>query len=84
MNHTQKDFLEINEDSSEDKTNLIGHIINNTGETKNMNINNITNSIISVKSIYNNISFNKKKNNAQNVQQNNLAEITNWTFLQNI
>ena len=25
-----------------------------------------------------------KKNNAQHVQQNNLAEITNWTFLQNI
>ena len=84
MNHTQKDFLVINEDSSENKTNLIGHIINNTGETKNMNINNITNSIISVKLIYNNISFNKKKNNAQNVQQNNLAEIINWTFLQNI
>ena len=68
MNQIQKDFLEINEDSSEDKTNLIDHSINNTGETKNMNINNITNYIISVKSIYNNISFNKKKNNAQNVQ----------------
>ena len=84
MNQTQKDVLEINEDSSEDKTNLIGHSINNTGETKNMNINNITNSIISVKSMYNNSSINNKKNNAQYVQQNNLAEITNWTFLQNI
>ena len=84
MNQTQKDVLEINEDSSEDKTNLIGPSINNTGETKNMNINNITNSIISVKSIYNNSSINNKKNNAQHVQQNNLAEITNWTFLQNI
>ena len=84
MNQTQKDVLEINEDSSEDKTNLIGHSINNTGETKNMNINNITNSIISVKSMYNNSSINNKKNNAHYVQQNNLAEITNWTFLQNI
>ena len=84
MNQTQKDVLEINEDSSEDKTNLIGHSINNTGETKNMNMNNITSSIISVKSMYNNNSINNRKNNAQHVQRNNLAEITNWTFLQNI
>ena len=84
MNQTQKDVLEINEDSSEDKTNLIGHSINNTGETRNMNNNNITNSIISVKSMYNNSSINNNKNNAQHVQQNNLAEISNWTFLKNI
>ena len=84
MNQTQKDVLEINEDSSEDKTNLIGQSINYSGETKNMNINNITNSIISFKSMYNNNSINNRKNNAQHIQQNNLAEITNWTFLQNI
>ena len=79
MNQTQKDVLEIMEDSSEDKTNLIGPSINNTGETKNINMNN-TNSLISMKSIYNNTSMKHRNNN----QNNNLNEITNWTFLKNI
>ena len=79
MNQTQKDVLEIMEDSSEDKTNLIGPSINNTGASKNINMNN-TNSIISVKSIYNNTSMKHVNNN----NKNNLNEITNWTFLKNI
>ena len=81
MNQTQKDVLEIIEDSSEDKTNLIGHSINFTGENKNFNMNNTGNSIISFKSMYNNTSMNKGNNLKKN---NNLQEITNWSFLQNI
>ena len=86
MNQTQKDVLEIIEDSSYDKTDLIGHSINCTGENKNTNINNIGNSIVSVKSIYNNSSMNHEhgSNNKYSKKNNNLAEITNWTFLQNI
>ena len=79
MNQTQKDVLEIMEDSSDDKTNLMGPSINNTGDNKNVNLNN-TGSIISVKSIYNNSSIKHKNNNTHN----NLSEITNWTFLQNV
>jgi len=81
MNQTQKDVLEIIEDSSEDKTNLIGHSINFTGENKNFNMNNTGNSIVSFKSMYNNTSMNKGNNLKKN---NNLQEITNWSFLQNI
>ena len=81
MNQTQKDVLEINEDSSEDKTNLIGHSINFTGENKNLNMNNTGNSIISFKSMYNNKSMIKGNNQ---IKGNDLKEITNWTFLQNI
>ena len=81
MNQTQKDVLEIIEDSSDDKTNLIGGpSISNTGENKNINLNNTGNSIISIKSIYNNSSI-KHKNNSTH---NDLVEITNWTFLQNV
>ena len=79
MNQTQKDVLEIMEDSSDDKTNLMGPSINNTGDNKNINLNN-TGSIISVKSIYNNSSIKQKNKNTHN----NLSEITNWTFLQNV
>ena len=83
MNQTQKDVLEIIEDSSDDKTNLIGHSINFTGENKNLNMNNTGNSIISFKSMYNNSSM--KGHIESNHQKNyNLQEITNWTFLQNI
>ena len=80
MNQTQKDVLEIIEDSSDDKTNLMGPSINNTGENKTINMNNTGNSIISIKSFYNNNSIsqgNKKVNN-------NLQEITNWTFLKDV
>ena len=80
MNQTQKDVLEIIDDSSDIKTNLNGHSINYTGDNKNINMNNTGNSIVSVKSIYNNSSINHGDNNTQN----NLFEITNWTFLQNI
>ena len=81
MNQTQKDVLEIIEDSSDDKTNLIGGpSISNTGENKNINLNNTGNSIISIKSIYNNSSIKHKNNHTHN----NLVEITNWTFLQNV
>ena len=81
MNQTQKDVLDIMEDSSEDKTNLIGHSINFTGENKNFNMNNTGNSIISFKSMYNNKSIIRDKKHTKN---NDLQEITNWTFLQNI
>ena len=82
MNQTQKDVLDIIEDSSNDKTNLMGPSINNTGENKNINVNSIGNSIISVKSFYNNIN---NKNKFGNIKvQNNLAEITNWTFLKDV
>ena len=97
MNQTQKDVLEILEDSSDDKTNLIGHSINNTGENKNFNLNNTGNSIISFKSIYNNSSmmkaynnkknlnnFNQNSNNNQYGRNNDLKEITHWSFLQDI
>jgi hypothetical protein len=77
MNQTQKDVLEINDDSSDDKTNLIGPSINNTGENKNINTGN---SIISFKSIYINNSINHGEKNVQS----NLSEITNWTFLKNV
>ena len=81
MNQTQKDVLEMIEDSSDDKTNIIGHSINNTGENKNIHMNNMGNSIVSIKSIYNNTSMNHGNNNQKN---NNLTSITNWTFLKNI
>ena len=90
MNQTQKDVLEIIEDSSDDKTNLIGHSISNTGENKNFNLNNTGNSIISFKSMYNNSSMMHGNNNKyehnyhHNFRNNDLQEITNWTFLQNI
>ena len=90
MNQTQKDVLEIIEDSSDDKTNLIGHSISNTGENKNFNLNNTGNSIISFKSMYNNSSMMHGNNNNYhhnynyNFRNNDLQEITNWTFLQNI
>ena len=86
MNQTQKDVLDILEDSSDDKTDLIGHSINHTGENKNTNINNMGNSIVSVKSIYNNTSMNHGNGYTNNkyTKNNNLSEITNWTFLQNI
>ena len=83
MNQTQKDVLEIIEDSSDDKTNLIGHSINFTGENKNLNMNNTGNSIISFKSMYNN-SFMKGHIESNHQKNYNLQEITNWTFLQNI
>ena len=83
MNQTQKDVLEIMEDSSDDKTNLIGHSINFTGENKNLNMNNTGNSVISFKSMYNNSSM--KGHIESNHKKNyNLQEITNWSFLQNI
>ena len=81
MNQTQKDVLEMVDDSSVDKTNLIEQSINNTGETKKINTSNMGNSIISIKSIYNNSYANNGNNNGQ---KNNLSEITNWTFLKNI
>jgi hypothetical protein len=83
MNQTQKDVLEIMEDSSDDKNNLIGHSINFTKENKNLNMNNTGNSIISFKSMLNNSSLKGHigKNPAKN---GNLQEITNWTFLQDI
>jgi hypothetical protein len=81
MNQTQKDVLEMIEDSSDDKTNIIGHSISNTGENKNIHMNNMGNSIVSIKSIYNNTSMNHGNNNQKN---NNLTHITNWTFLKNI
>ena len=81
MNQTQKDVLEIMEDSSEDKTNLVGNSINFTGENKNLNMNNTGNSIISFKSMYNNKSMVKNNIHAKN---DDLREITNWSFLQNI
>ena len=81
MNQTQKDVLDIIEDSSDDKTNLIGHSINFTGENKNLNMNNTGNSIVSFKSIYNNTSM---KSNIKYNHKSDLQEITNWTFLQNI
>ena len=82
MNQTQKDVLDIIEDSSDDKTNLMGPSISNTGENKNINVNSIGNSLISVKSFYNNIN---NKNKFSNIKvQNNLAEITNWTFLKDV
>ena len=81
MNQTQKDVLEMIDDSSVDKTNLIEQSINNTGETKKINTSNMGNSIISIKSIYNNSYVNNGNNNGQ---KNNLSEITNWTFLKNI
>ena len=84
MNQTQKDVLEIMEDSSEDKTNLIGHSINFTGENKNLNMNNTGNSIVSFKSIYNNTSMKSGKSSNNQQKTFNLQEITNWTFLQNI
>ena len=90
MNQTQKDVLEIIEDSSDDKTNLIGHSISNTGENKNFNLNNTGNSIISFKSMYNNSSMMHGNNNKyehnyhHNFRNNDLQKITNWTFLQNI
>ena len=80
MNQTQKDVLEIMEDSSYDKTNIMGPSISNTWENKNINLNNTGNSIISIKSFYNVNSTNhgnKKVNN-------NLQEITNWTFLKDV
>ena len=77
MNQTQKDVLEIIEDSSDDKTNLMGPSINNTGENKNINTGN---SIMSFKSMY----INKSINNGKKNVKSNLAEITNWTFLQNV
>ena len=84
MNQTQKDVLEIMEDSSEDKTNLIGHSINFTGENKNLNMNNTGNSIVSFKSMYNNTSMKSGKISNNQQRSYNLQEITNWTFLQNI
>ena len=81
MNQTQKDVLEMIEDSSDDKTNIIGNSISNTGENKNIHMNNMGNSIVSIKSIYNNTSMNHGNNNQKN---NNLTNITNWTFLKNI
>ena len=83
MNQTQKDVLEIIEDSSDDKTNLIGHSINFTGENKNLNMNNTGNSIVSFKSMYNNSSM-KGCIGSNHTKNYNLQEITNWTFLQNI
>ena len=80
MNQTQKDVLEIIEDSSDDKTNLMGPSISNTGETKTININNTGNSIISIKSFYNNNSINQGNKKVHN----NLQEITNWTFLKDV
>ena len=80
MNQTQKDVLEIIEDSSDDKTNLMGPSINNTGENKTINMNNSGNSIISIKSFYNNNSISKGNKKVNN----NLQEITNWTFLKDV
>ena len=77
----RKDVLEIMEDSSEDKTNLVGNSINFNGENKNLNMNNTGNSIISFKSMYNNKSMVKNNIHAKN---DDLREITNWSFLQNI
>ena len=83
MNQTQKDVLEIMEDSSDDKNNLIGHSINFTKENKNLNMNNTGNSIISFKSMLNNSSL-KGHIGTNPAKNGNLQEITNWTFLQDI
>ena len=84
MNQTQIDILEIMEDSSHDKTNLIGQSINFTGENKNINMNNTGNSIVSFKSMYNNTSMKSGKNGNNQQRNYNIQKITGWTFLQNI
>ena len=75
-NQTQKYVLEIIEDSSYDNTNLMGGP--SISKIENIYINfNTYNSIIAIKSIYNNSSIKHKNNNTHN----NLAEITNFLFL---
>ena len=76
-NQTQKYVLEIIEESSYDNTNLMGGpYISETEENIYINFNTY-NSIIAIKSIYNNSSIKHKNNNTHN----NLAEITNFLFL---
>ena len=83
MNQTQKDVLDIMDNSSGDKTNnALENTINNTVDNKTNVITGTNNSIVSIKSIYNNNSTINGGNN--NARLHDLSGISNWTFLTNI
>ena len=82
MNQTQKDVLDIIDNSSSDKANALEYTINNTVDNKTNVITRTNNSIVSIKSIYNNNST--LNGGSNNVRLHDLSGISSWTFLKNI
>ena len=82
MNQTQKDVLDILDNAtSGDKTNVLDFTINNTPDNKTNMISGTNNSIVSIKSIYNNTTFGIGSNNNK---LHDLSGLSSWTFLNNV
>ena len=83
MNQTQKDVLDIMDNAtSGDKTNVLDFTINNTPDNKTNVISGTNNSIVSIKSIYNNTTtFGAGSNNNK---LHDLSGLSSWTFLNNV
>ena len=82
MNQTQKDVLDILDNAtSGDKTNVLDFTINNTPDNKTNVISGTNNSIVSIKSIYNNTTFGMGSNNNK---LHDLSGLSSWTFLNNV
>ena len=83
MNQTQKDVLDIMDNAtSGDKTNALDFTINNTPDNKTNVISGTNNSIVSIKSIYNNTTnFGERSNNNK---LHDLSGLSSWTFLNNV
>ena len=83
MNQTQKDVLDIMDNAtSGDKTNVLDFTINNTPDNKTNVISGTNNSIVSIKSIYNNTTMFGAGSN--NNKLHDLSGLSSWTFLNNV
>ena len=83
MNQTQKDVLDILDNAtSGDKTNVLDFTINNTADNKTNVISGTNNSIVSIKSIYNNTTMFGAGSN--NNKLHDLSGLSSWTFLNNV
>ena len=85
MNQTQKDVLDIMDNAtSGDKTNMLDFTINNTADNKTNVISGTNNSIVSIKSLYNNTTFGNFGAGSNNVKLHDLSGLSSWTFLNNV
>ena len=83
MNQTQKDVLDILDNAtSGDKTNVLDFTINNNADNKTNVISGTNNSIVSIKSIYNNTTMFGAQSN--NNKLHDLSGLSSWTFLNNV
>ena len=85
MNQTQKDVLDIMDNAtSGDKTNMLDFTINNTADNKTNVISGTNNSIVSIKSLYNNTTFGNFGAGSNNAKLHDLSGLSSWTFLNNV